>query len=182
MSKPQDDWQSYIEAAQRKISIAAYHEECLQRELTSISRNQSSLPPIPIQAHCEGVIVSVIAAVDQVAKATKSALRLRLGEQDLVTGAFGSLAQTMPGVKSWFNEPIGHDLRRIRVRMIHHTYVKTRQGYRWSIGSADTNFEGPRELLAYTESAVRYGERLRDLLPLIEDQIAKRTGEGTTSN
>ncbi len=172
--RPGKDWRPYLEAATRKIDIASYHVSRLDGELTSVDRRVVDVPSVPVQAHFEGTIVSVMAAVDQVAQATKSALQLRFGEQDLVTGAFGSLTQTMLDVQRWFDEPIGRDLRRIRVRIVHYNYNKTPQGRRWIVESAGTGFEGSRELLAYARGAAEYGERLRTLLPSIEAEITNR--------
>lgn len=138
--------------------------------------SSGSAPAINVQAHFVGVVVSVMAAVDQVAQAVNSAWQLHLDSSNLVEKAFTTLAGRMPAIDNWFKEQIGRDLRRIRVRMVHYAYAKTPQGSCWVVESAGTEFSGSRELVAYAESAVEYGECLRRLLPHIEHEIANRTG------
>lgn len=70
-------------AAGRKVKAAAYHAERL-RQLLDSGQASSDSPPVPVQAHFEGVIVSLIAAVDQVAQAVNSARQLGLRQTDLV--------------------------------------------------------------------------------------------------
>jgi hypothetical protein len=68
MPKSSDDWRMQFEAARRKIHVATYHVDCLREALNAENfLRRRSVPPIPIQAHFEGVVVSVIAAIDQVA-------------------------------------------------------------------------------------------------------------------
>jgi hypothetical protein len=173
MAKSRDNWRRFLDAAQRKIAIAAYHAHCLEKEHSIAVGDTSDAPSIPIQAQFEGVIVSVMAAVDQVAQALNSALALRLSPAKLVEGAFGHL-QTIPQMDAWFTEPIGRDLRRIRVRMVHYSYAKTQQGLVWVVESADTDFKGSRELLAYAKSAVVYGSKPQSLLPLIVAELERQ--------
>ena len=60
------DWTSYIEAARRKIAVADYHAERLRVELESAGYPGPGMPPIGVQACFEGVIIAVMAAIDQV--------------------------------------------------------------------------------------------------------------------
>jgi hypothetical protein len=180
MKPRREDWQDYIEAARRKIFIAAYHAERLKNEPSSAVGPQMNAPSIPAQAHFEGVIVSIMAAVDQVAQAVNSALLLRLDSRNLVKETFTHLAQANSDVGSWFGEPIGRDLRRIRVRMVHYQYAKTPQGPCWAVESSGRDYDGSRELVAYANRAVEYGEHLRKLLPLIEAEIAKSISPANT--
>jgi hypothetical protein len=161
-------WHHYIEAARRKIAIAAYHADCLKKENTSTASGTPEAPSISVQAHFEGVIVSVEAAVDQVAQAVNEARRLGLKQDKLVDQCFASLADAIPQIGIWYKEPLGRDLRRIQARMIHYSYAKTPQGPRWVVESAGTSFEGSRELVAYANTAVDYFERLKSLLPQVE--------------
>ncbi len=171
MPRSRDDWRRYLEAARRKVSIARYHTDCLEKQDTSAAGGAMVAPSIPVQAHFEGVIMSLMAAVDQVAQAVNNALRLGLKPQKLVEEAFAVLSLAIPEVDFWFKDPIGRDLRRIRVRMIHYSYSKTPQGGRWVVESADTDFKGSRELVAYARAGVEYLERLKSLFPQVEAEI-----------
>jgi hypothetical protein len=120
-----------------------------------------------------------MAAVDQVAQAVNSAWQLRLNSSNLVEKAFTTLAEHLPEIGDWFSEQIGRDLRRLRVRMVHYAYAKTPQGPGWIVESAGTGFSGSRDLVAYANSAAEYGERLRRLLPRVEQEVAYRVGSTT---
>ncbi len=115
----------YIEAAQRKLAIAAYHVDRLREVVGDHTGSFGSAPAIAVQAHFEGVVVSVMAAVDQVAQAVNSAWQLRVNSSNLVEKAFTTLAERLPEIGDWFSQPIGRDLRRLRVRMVHYAYTKT---------------------------------------------------------
>lgn len=164
------DWPKYLGAARRKISIAEYHSDRLA-ELGSIADPVHEMPPIPVQAHFEGVVISLMAAVDQVAQAVNSALKLGLDTSDLVAAAFKEVTQKVPAVARWYENPLGRDLRRLRTRMIHYSYQKSPGALRWHVEDANPAYEGSRELLAYTVEAVKYGRDLAALLDRIEDQL-----------
>jgi hypothetical protein len=83
---PTEDWTDYLEAACRKRGIAAFNLRRL-KELLNPADPPEQLS-IEIQAHFEGVVISVIAAVDQVAQAVNHALNLRAKPDDLVAKAF----------------------------------------------------------------------------------------------
>lgn len=174
-------WQGYIEAAHRKLEIASYHADRLQELVGNHSASSGSAPPIAVQAHFEGVVVSVMAAVDQVAQAVNSAWQLRLNSGNLVEQVFTTLAERLPEIGDWYRELIGLDLRRLRVRMVHYAYTKTRQERNWIVESAGTDYSGSRELVRYANSAVRYGERLRELVLRIEKEIANHADATTVS-
>ena len=167
-------WQDYIEAANRKLEIAAYHKEQLGEAVRGYAAQSDQPPPIAVQAHFEGVVVSVMAAMDQVAQAVNSAWELGLKPTNLVEKAFRILAERIPAVADWFGEYIGVDLRRIRTRMIHYSYSKTPQGESWVVESANPKYSGSRELVAYITSAVEHGKHLNKLLPLIKNELAKQ--------
>ncbi len=154
------DWKRYLEAANRKVEIAKYHLRCLLRELGASEDSQDEMPAVPVQAHFEGVVVSVMAAVDQVAQAINSALKMGLASDQLVDKAFGEVGQAVPDLQHWYDESIGKDLRRIRTRMIHYSYSKLLGGKGWKVESAGIDYRGSRELAEYSAEAVRYGERL----------------------
>jgi hypothetical protein len=172
-------WQEYIEAAHRKVEIATYHADSLQRVVADHSTSFKSAPSIPVQAHFEGVVVSIMAAVDQVAQAVNSAWQLRLHSADLVEKAFTALAEHLSEIDDWFREPIGRDLRRLRVRIVHYAYEKKplrEEGPYWSVESAGTEYSGSRELLSYAIGTVEYGRRLRELLPCIKQELSDYSG------
>jgi len=160
-----------IEAARRKIEVGSYHVDCLRESLNTGGIPRGSAPPVPIQAHFEGVIVSVIAAVDQVAQAVNSRLQLGLRPNKLFEGAFGRLSAIYPDIRSWVDNPIGPDVRRIRTRIVHYSYRKTPHGLRWVVESAQTKYNGSRELLDYARSALEFGKRLLAMLPQIEVEM-----------
>lgn len=105
-----------LQAAERKVRIAAFHRSQLEKYLRGEPRSKDV--PIPIQAHFEGVVVSVMAAVDQVAQAVNSALCLRATPGELVEKTF-SMIGDVPGVGEWYQEQIGRDLRSIRTKIVH---------------------------------------------------------------
>jgi hypothetical protein len=168
-----EDWRMQLEAARRKIAVASYHVDCLGDALKVGGIPRRSAPPIPIQAHFEGVIVSVMAAVDQVAQAANSGLQLHLSPARLFEGAFGRLGKLCPEIQTWVANPIGPDLRRIRTRIVHYSYKKTPQGLFWVVESADSAYTGSRELLDYATSALDFGKRMIEMLPQIEIEIAR---------
>ncbi|HVK09337.1 MAG TPA: hypothetical protein VM597_11220 [Gemmataceae bacterium] len=167
-----DDWRDLIAAARRKLDIAKFHLGRLEAELNVPGLTGADLPPIPIQAHFEGVLIALMAAVDQVAAATNSALSLRLTKYDLVAGAFKELGDRLPDVHSWFGQVINKDLRRIRVRAVHYTYIKNPSLARWRVESADTSYCGSRELHEYATAGVEYGKQFAHLLSQIESNLA----------
>ena len=172
-------WQNYFEAARRKAEIASYHLDQL-KQVTTPAQPPATVPPIAVQAHFEGVVVSVMAAIDQVAQGVNSALGLNLSSGDLVSGAFNRIIRLLPAADKWYAHPIGRDLRRLRTRMVHYHYAKSPAGLKWCVESVDTNYDGSRELIAYSTAAVRYAEELRSLLPDLEVKLraAERTGRG----
>jgi hypothetical protein len=173
MPRSSEDWRMELEAAGRKIAVASYHVDCLRDALKVGGIPSRSAPPIPIQAHFEGVIVSVMAAVDQVAQAINSGLRLQLRPDKLFEGTFGSLGKIYPEIRSWLADPIGPDLRRIRTRIVHYSYRKTPHGLYWVVESARSEYRGSRDLLNYAASALEFGKRLIEMLPQIEIEIAR---------
>jgi hypothetical protein len=165
-------YEDLINAAGRKIDAAAYHAEQL-RQLLDSGEPASESPPVPVQAHFEGVVVSLIAAIDQLAQAINSGWELGLKQSEIVQRAFDVAGEQLPALREWFQDAIGRDLRRIRTRIIHYSYVKspTSKAARWSVESAGTDYSGSRELSAYAKAAVEYGRRLGALLPVISSAL-----------
>lgn len=177
MPEESDDLSRYIDAARRQCSISQYHLSCLRTQLRPPAPGQDA-PPIPVQAHFEGVVVSAMAAVDKIARATNSGLSLSLNQGELVTGAMAELGRRIGSVKSWFESPIGRDLRRIRVRIIHYAYAKTPDPVKrqWLVETAGAEYAGSRALLDYASAAVEYGAVLSALLPKIEARLRAEKG------
>jgi hypothetical protein len=168
MPERPDKWRAYLEAATRKADIAAYHAAQLKVAVSSTQNQGGALPPIPVQAHFEGLVVSAMAAVDQVAQAVNSALRMHLDQSQLVQRAFDELGRRVPEIKAWFQHPLGRDLRRLRTRMIHYSYAKTPDGPSWCVESVDSEYVDCRELVAYAESSAEYVGRLSHLFPKVK--------------
>jgi hypothetical protein len=172
MMRAHANWQQILEAARRKVAIARLHLDHLQNALRETSETPSNVPPIPVQAYFEGVVISVIAAIDQVEAAVKSALPRPHELEDRKTSPFYRLG--IPDLTAWYDASFGRDLRRIRVRMVHYIYAKTLQGPGWVVESAGRPWPGSRELFTYAQHAVEYGERLEGLLPQITAEITRR--------
>ena len=117
---------AYFDAARRKDLIAKYHLEELSRCLADAPKPKPNdpRPTIPIQAHFEGIVISVVAAVDQVAQAINKDCDLGAAPGDLFDKAYGNLAPKILRLKDWCEKPIGRDLRRIRTRIVHYQYKK----------------------------------------------------------
>src|SRR5215471_7828052 len=104
------EWSDCVDAARRKLEIATFHYERL-RESLSEAAAASAPPPIPIQAFFEGVVFSVVAAIDQVAQAANEALGLKLSPEQLFEGAYKEIELRVASVKEWRSNPLGVDLR-----------------------------------------------------------------------
>lgn len=164
------DWTNYIDAAHRKVRIAEFHCEQLNRVLEKGQGPFSDCPEIPIQAYFEGVVVATVSAVDQVAQAANSALNLHLTAGNLFDGSFTSIESLVPESKKWREQPMGRDLRRLRVRMVHYSYTKSPDGQlTWQVETVGSNYGGSRDLSRYAEAAVAYARELG----IIADKLAQ---------
>lgn len=157
-------------AARRKLSVAEYHSDRLA-ELRNFDSSPDGVPPIEIQAHFEGVIISLMAAVDQVAQAVNSALRLGLNNSNLISGAFERISQFVPETADWYGNPLGRDLRKLRTRMVHYSYQKSPSAQGWHVENANPAYKGSREIIAYAREAVRYGRELAELVEDFENRL-----------
>ena len=173
MRENPEGWQKYFQAARRKVAIARYHRDRIE-EIIKLSEQPGNLPPIPVQAHFEGVLVSVIAAIDQVAQGVNSALDLGAQPSKRVKIAFEKIIRLLPKVRKWYDNPLGVDLRRIRTRIAHYSYKKTPKESYWVVESASTHYKGNRELVAYSIAAVNYIECLEKLLPELEPKLKEK--------
>lgn len=159
-----------LDAAKRKINIAEFHLKHLIVELETAIQDENP-PTIAIQAYFEGVVTSVIAAVDQVAQAANYGFSLNLKPGDLVEKGFAYLIVEIPSLQTWYENSFGVDLRRIRTRMIHYSYAKTPLALVWIVESANSSYTGSRDLISYAETAVKYGLELTANLSAIEQKL-----------
>ena len=178
MSRKASDFREYFDAAGRKVAMAKYHLTELSRVLNEHAGSVQPTPPIPIQSHFEGTVMSVIAAIDQIAQGVNSGLSLGSESGDLFDRAFAAI-KVVPGVVDWVEKPFGRDLRRIRTRMVHYAYAKRPHPHRasWVVESAYRAYHGSRELLDYAGAAVEHGEELLVLIRHIESQMGRLRSE-----
>ena len=166
-------WPDYIDAAHRKIDIAAFHCNQLKAALAQSRDNGSSRPDIKIQAFFEGVITAAISAADQVAQAANSALKLRAGNGRLFDVAAPEIEARVPCFREWRERPIGRDLRKLRVRIVHYSYVKSPTVDRnWQVEATNSNYQGSRSLLDYAEATVAYARELGKIADTLADSLA----------
>jgi hypothetical protein len=171
-------WNRYIDAANRKVEIAAFHFEQLSLALPKCPPPHDGRPDVPTQAFFEGLVVASIAAVDQVAQAANSALDLGLSGGNLFEGAAPQIESRVPEFRCWRTKPIGLDLRRLRVRMIHYSYEKSAAGDpSWQVEIANPAYTGSRDLLAYANAALEHFRELaviaRKLETALEAELAR---------
>lgn len=165
-------WTDYIDAAYRKIDIAAFHCEQFKIVLGQYQGPFDSSPTIPIQAYFEGTIVATVSAIDQVAQAVNSALNLHLEPRNLFEGASREIESLVPTFKAWRDQPIGLDLRRLRTRIVHYSYVKSFNGdFKWHVETANHDYTGARDLSAYTEATVAYGRELAGIVAKLKELL-----------
>ncbi|MDP2266777.1 MAG: hypothetical protein Q8J70_09525 [Thiobacillus sp.] len=166
-------WNNYIDAAHRKISIAAFHCEQLRHALANCQPPHDGRPDIPTQAFFEGTVVATVSAIDQVAQAANSALSLGLGAGNLFDGVVAEIEAHVPEFKAWREQPIGRDLRRLRTRMVHYSYDKSSNGNpEWQVELADANYTESRELFAYAQAAASYAQELGVIADKLEQLLA----------
>jgi hypothetical protein len=185
MSSRDGNAKAYFDAARRKVRIAEYHLEELTRRLSDAPKPRPSdlCPTIPIQAHFEGIVISVMATVDQIAQAINEECDLKASPGDLFDKAYSSLAPKIARLKNWCEKLIGRDLRRIRTRVAHYQYSKIPlndgQGdpHGWQVEDAGVGYDGSRELGAYGRAAILHARELIDLIPAVQSEIGRQTGE-----
>jgi hypothetical protein len=182
-------WREYIDAARRKLKIAEYHLEELGDKLSaaklrgelSAAKVKENLPaPIPVQAHFEGVIIALMAAVDQVAEATNIVFAQgRWKPKGLNKRAFKKLGKELEEIREWYNKEITQDLRNVRVYMVHHTYGKDGSPM-WEVEKPeDSDYQGSRELRQYASDGMEHGREFGVLLKKIEKVLAEKYEEST---
>jgi hypothetical protein len=172
-------WRRYIDAAHRKIDIAAFNCEQLALALSNCPPPHDGRPDVPTQAFFEGVVVATVSAVDQVTQAANSALGLGLNAGSLFEGAAPEIEKRVPEFKAWSTQPIGRDLRRLRVRMVHHSYCKSPSSNpSWQVESANPDYTESRELLTYARAATAYARELAVIADKLQDALAANSAAG----
>lgn len=172
MNEPEESWREYLHAARRKVDMAGYHLEELRKHMSASQVTPD--PPIPVQAHFEGVLYCSIAAQDQCVEAIKTANGLC--NQTKRARVVDSLpAGIKDSFKRWIDAPILRDARDIRRRATHHHYDKS--GWKVPPPTGVRAFEGPRELDGYCEQVT--GHAL-ELLRIIDDLEETLRGTGSS--
>jgi hypothetical protein len=149
-----DEVKAYLHAARRKIHIAEYHLSCLRSALAVSERPGE--PSVPVQAHLEGILYSVIAASDQAYEATK----------------LGPARPFRCNLEAWRQEPIHKDVRAVRRLATHHHYRKTPAGPRLEVQEQGKPYGKSRVLDVYSEAACDHLRRLLPLLGEIESAVS----------
>lgn len=164
-------YKSCLNAASRKIGIAEFHLEQLRIELAATPVQNENPPPIPIQAYFEGVVSSVISAIDQVAQAANYGFSLRLNNGNLVEKGFAALIAEIPQLQTWYGNSLGIDLRRLRRLIVHYSYEKKPLIITWTVESVGSKYTGSRDLETYADKALKYGLELTTNLSAIEQKL-----------
>lgn len=169
-------WEAYIDAARRKIDIAIFHGEQLKAALCAEQHDWR--PSVPVQASFEGVVISVVSAIDQVAQAANSAWKLGAAPGELFEKASAVIETELPSFRAWRDQPIGLDLRRLRTRMVHYSYDKSAAGGRaWHVEETGSGYGDSRDVGSYSEAAIAYGHELAHLANELADVLRTKYRE-----
>ena len=135
--------EEFTHAIDRKRRIAGYHFDCLTK-LVPEAQPQSPVP-VPIQAHFEGLIMSVIACADQIATGlwSVSGVGVERGGLD------ATFREPLPEIilesehlmdvqKMWFDAAI-QDIREVRRRAAHVYYDKLKNGEHYYVRLYEIN-------------------------------------------
>lgn len=164
------NWETYIDAARRKIDIATFHGEQLKAALHA--EQDDWRPSIPVQASFEGIVVSVVSAIDQVAQAANSAWKIGAAPGELFQRASAAIEVQIPNFRLWREQPIGLDLRRLRTRMVHYSYDKSAAGGQaWHVEETGSGYSHSREIGSYSEAAIAYAHELARLADELDDLL-----------
>jgi hypothetical protein len=178
LAKDGDEVSRCLFAASRKIDIARYHFSELCGQLGRASAGEA-LPPIPVQAHFEGVVVCVVAAEEKVKEALRSAYGVSRDDERECKRLYSAFARKLPALAKWYANALLGDIRDVRNLAIHQHYEKklvTEGGPApvWEVDKpAITKYRGPRELKKYGQSAVEIGAALIGLVPQIEELLRR---------
>ena len=154
-------------AAERKIEIACFHYQHLEKNLPSAHADSLGMPPIPVQAYFEGVVISAFSAIDKVLGA------LKIQYPNEITG--GDQFQLLeiikpyaPGSKNLIEkESFYNDLRRMRNDAAHASQEKTPSGLAWVVRAPKgSRYSGEREILKYAKTAIEFA---KNCSPVIEE-------------
>jgi hypothetical protein len=165
----------YVEAILRKEAIADYHSKCLEPLLLEIDGREPV--PVPVQAHFEGLLYSVIACADQTAAGLYAVAGLgqsRRGLDRVFVAKHASVLEKshlMGELKALWTRGEMFDVREIRRRAAHLYYDKDGRGEHYYVREYQLRPErfsggGPiseRELGRYCGVALELGHALSRL-------------------
>ncbi len=179
-AKNDDEVSRCLFAARRKIDIARYHfsELC---DHCGRALAQEELPPIPVQAHFEGVVVCVVAAEEKIKEALRSAYGVSRDDERECKRLYSAFARKLPAMAEWYSNALVADIRDVRNLAVHKHYEKnpvTEGGPPpvWEVDKPEkTNYRGPRELRKYGQDAVDIGAALIGLIPQIEELLCRES-------
>jgi hypothetical protein len=123
LTRDDDELSRCLFAAERKIRVACYHFDELSDRLDQPSKSQD-LPPIPVQAHFEGVVVSIIAAEEKVKEAVRIAYGVRRKDEQKCRLLYKDVGRKLPKLGEWYANAFLGDIREVRNLAIHQYYEK----------------------------------------------------------
>lgn len=105
LTRNSDEISRCLFAAGRKIEVARYHFDELCGLLCQASKSQD-LPPIPVQAHFEGVVISIIAAEEKVKEAVRHAYGVSRDDEQKCRRIYINVARKLPALSEWYANPL----------------------------------------------------------------------------
>lgn len=155
---PRQDFAAYLVAAERKIAIAEWELESLERRL---SGDPGQLPvdaPVPVQADFEGVLNAFDSAVDQVTEALRVDHRSR-------AGALPDIDQCLRAVRDWLSSTHVGEVAEVRNDATHAYYDKRPYDELWHLWSTRRGRPVNRgDILSFARAAVAHLQNLRPVL------------------
>jgi hypothetical protein len=171
-------WQSFINAARRKIRIAQHHLGML-KACYPLAADQSDprSPDIRAQAYFEGVLYSYIAASDQLKRALETGYSLTFTKEEKRARQI-YLEHTIAKIPNhriretlddWQANPIRRDAKDVRNSATHSYYGKRRGAGEWEVDNARRDrsgreYPGDRGLAPYCHQVVEHALALAPLL------------------
>jgi hypothetical protein len=174
MSQATSDLPAYLNSLHRKLQVAKYHLD----QLALAAKTGLHEPiPIPLQAHFEGVLTSVVAASDKLAEVINIMLSLGIRNATIKKLLIKILQRGDPlpdwylPLKTWHEAPIAADVRAIRNLAVHHHYRKSSRGLSLEVQlppHTQAPYSGSRELVAYCTAVVQHANQCGEILDALE--------------
>lgn len=156
---PRRDFADYLVAADRKIAIAEWELESLERRLSGDLGQLPMDAPVPVQADFEGVLNAFDSSVDQVT----DALRV---DHHSKAGALPDIDHCLRTVRDWLSGARIGEVAEIRNDATHAYYDKRPSGDLWHVWSTRRGRSVDRgDILSIARAAVAH---LRDLRPVLK--------------